>query len=437
MSHNRLVKKAIPSLLAVLSSAFLIAGFGTQTQASAASRSSGSKVTLSMWWPNDPNGDPSEVAVTKALALWNRTHPNIQVVPTVIPYNQVQTKVILSATTNQLPDMAVSLPGLIATYNAMGILQNLTPYLKGWQGAHQIYNSVWHAVTIHGNIMSMPQYTDVRALLYHTNDFSKAGISSPPKTWSQWIADGIKLKKHGLPSMGITGTGVREPQELFAYLVESGTNIANQMPDGKYRNLWTNNRAALQDATEAFQLYADMKHTGLITNAQASWHWKNLDTNFSLGDIAMAQEGPWMATYSTASYPQMKTVSIAPLPSNKKHVTFLEVNTISVFKGAQHLKDIAKFLEWWVTPQAQRIAYPSESVNMNVVPNTKWGVGFSKLINSGIPFPNIAMSTVDQDMMYAVQYVVLGQKTPREAALWLSAKVNSALQQVSNLSPQL
>lgn len=425
-------KAFIPALAAAVA----MGGLGTGFVKGPVNSAPAKKVVLTLWWPNAANGDPSEVAVYDALQLWNKTHPNIQVKPTVMPYSQIQTKVTLAATTHQLPDMAVTLPGLIAQYYNMGILDNLSPYLKGWSGKNQVYKSVWRAVTVNGKIMAMPQYTDVRALLYHSNDFTKAGITAPPKTWSQLIADGLKLKAKGFAPFGITGTGVREPQELFAYLVESGTNIANEMPDHKYRNLWSTNPSALKDATAVFNLYATMRKDGLITRQQASWHWKNLDSNFALGNIAMAQEGPWMATYSLKAYPAMKNVAIAPLPTDNKPVTFLEVNTISVFKGAQHLKDIAKFLEWWVSPKAQRMAYPSESVNKKVVPNTKWGLGFAKLIHTGRPFPNIAMSTVDQAMMYAVQYVVLNQKTPKEAALWLSGQVNTALKNAGDLSPQ-
>ncbi len=433
MEFPRIKNKA--AVATVLASALLLGGLGTGF-VRAPAQSSNKKVVLSLWWPNAANGDPSEVAVYDALQLWNKTHPNIQVSPTVMPYSQIQTKVTLAATTHQLPDMAVTLPGLIAQYYKMGILQNLSPYLKGWSGMNQVYKAVWRAVSVNGNIMAMPQYTDVRALLYHTNDFAKAGIKTPPKTWAQLIQDGLKLKKVGIAPYGVTGTGVREPQELFAYLVESGTNIANRMPDGKYRNIWTSNAAALKDATAVFNLYATMRKDGLITRQQASWHWKNLDSNFALNNIAMAQEGPWMATYSLKDYPQMKNVAIAPLPTDNRPVTFLEVNMIRVFKGAKHLKDIAKFLKWWVTPQAQKIAYPSESVNVHVVPNTKWGVGFAKLINTGRPFPNVVMSTIEQSMMYAVQYVILNQKTPKQTAIWLSQQVNSALKQSGDLSPQ-
>ncbi|MCL4522071.1 MAG: extracellular solute-binding protein [Firmicutes bacterium] len=419
-----------------LAAALTLAGLGTGFMRVPAATSASKKVVLTLWWPNAANGDPSEVAVYDALQLWNKNNPNIQVQPTVMPYSQIQTKVTLAATTHQLPDMAVTLPGLISQYYDMHILDNLSPYLNGWAGKSQVYNAVWRAVTINGKIMAMPQYTDVRALLYHTNDFAKAGITTPPKTWAQLIADGLKLKQKGIAPYGITGTGVREPQELFAYIVESGTNIANRMPDGKYRNIWATNSAALKDATAVFQFYATMRKDGLITAQQASWHWKNLDSNFALGNIAMAQEGPWMATYSLKDYPQMKNVAIAPLPTDNKPVTFLEVNTMSVFKGAKHIKDIVKFLKWWVSPAAQKIAYPSESVNVHVVPNTKWGLGFAKLINTGRPFPNVSMSSIEQQMMYAVQYVVLNQKTPQATALWLSQQVNNDLQASGELSPQ-
>jgi ABC-type glycerol-3-phosphate transport system substrate-binding protein len=264
---NRVSTKAV---VPVLAAAVVVGGLGTGfTRAPAAAKP---KVVLTLWWPNAANGDPSEVAVNRALVLWNKTHPDIQVKPTVMPYSQIQTKVTLAATTHQLPDMAVTLPGLIAQYYNMGILDNLSPYLKGWAGKSQVYNSVWGAVTVNGKIMAMPQYTDVRALLYHTTDFAKAGITQPPKTWSQLIADGLKLKKKGIAAYGITGTGVREPQELFAYLAESGTNIANEMPDHKYRNLWAVNATALKEATAVFQFYATLRKDGLIPPQQASWH---------------------------------------------------------------------------------------------------------------------------------------------------------------------
>ncbi len=46
------------------------------------------------------------------------------------------------------------------------------------------------------------------------------------------------------------------------------------------------------------------------------------------------------------------------------------------------------------------------------------------------------MSSIEQQMMYAVQYVVLNQKTPQATALWLSQQVNNDLQASGELSPQ-
>src|SRR5258707_13455513 len=54
-----------------------------------------------------------------------------------------------------------------------------------------------------GKVLSVPWVSDVRILFYRKDILAQAGISSPPKTWSEFYKDATKLATRGSGQYGL------------------------------------------------------------------------------------------------------------------------------------------------------------------------------------------------------------------------------------------
>ena len=61
-----------------------------------------------------------------------------------------------------------------------------------------MFPASWNGVTRTGKIYGMPWLMDVKYFMYNKDMLQKAGISAPPKTWEDLVADATIIKQKGL-----------------------------------------------------------------------------------------------------------------------------------------------------------------------------------------------------------------------------------------------
>ena len=64
----------------------------------------------------------------------------------------------------------------------------------------------------------------------------------------------------------------------------------------------------------------------------------------------------------------------------------------------------------------------------------KWSKDFSALADTGVTFPPVTLSGINQAMVDSIAKVLQEGKTAEEAASWLSDAVNASLQENGELS---
>lgn len=119
------------------------------------------------------------------------------------------------------------------------------------------------------------------AMAYNTTLFKKAGISGPPKTWTQYVQDAQKINN---PSQGVYGTGI-DPADPYDSWKDYWT-IVHQLgghfvsPNGKTANL---SSAQMVDAVKFWFDWYSKYH---IVNPNAlTWKGADLLDAFAAGKI--------------------------------------------------------------------------------------------------------------------------------------------------------
>ncbi|MEU9545355.1 ABC transporter substrate-binding protein [Streptomyces mirabilis] len=187
------ISRKVATALAASASLALLTTACTGQSSSGPSDDASKDTTINFWhaW-----SAPGEIAGVKALvAGFEKAHPNIHV---NIVANMTDDKInqALRSGGDKAPDVISSFTtNNVGKFCSSGALVDLNPFFKkaGIDPATTFPKAMNEYTQFDGNRCSVPLLGDAYGLYYNKDAFKKAGISSPPKTWSEFEADAKKL----------------------------------------------------------------------------------------------------------------------------------------------------------------------------------------------------------------------------------------------------
>jgi multiple sugar transport system substrate-binding protein len=185
-------------LAAVLAAMPLAAGCGGGTSSSAspspvATSTSHTPVTITVWhpWTN-----PERQVFMSAVKGFHQKYPWITVKIVGFPVSDTFDQQLIKAiNTGNGPDVAISFgPDYVGQYAASGLWQDLKPYMQSSDfSMSQFPAAALSYTSFQGKQVALPVLTDAYGLYYNKSLLAKAGITTPPKTMSELMADAQKL----------------------------------------------------------------------------------------------------------------------------------------------------------------------------------------------------------------------------------------------------
>ena len=160
----------------------------------------GKDVTLT-WWHN-ASTDPGKTAFQKVADDFHAAHPNVTISVQPIQNETIKTKIQV-ALQGTPPDIFQQWGGGAEAIQAQsGKLADLTQLTSSWIGDLGKSAAGW---SNDGKQLGVPYDYHVVGFWYRTDLFAKAGISSPPATMTDLLADITKLKAAGITPMTVGG----------------------------------------------------------------------------------------------------------------------------------------------------------------------------------------------------------------------------------------
>ncbi|PWI18369.1 ABC transporter substrate-binding protein [Streptomyces sp. Act143] len=186
-------KRARITASALLSSVALLATACTGQSSSGADDDASAETTINFWhaWSAD-----SEVKAVKSLvAGFEKAHPNLHV---NVVGNMTDDKINQALRTggDKAPDVISSFTtNNVGKFCSSGALVDLNPFFeKSRIDPAKTFPAAMNEYTqFDGDRCAVPLLGDAYGLYYNKTAFEKAGISSPPRTWSEFEADAKKL----------------------------------------------------------------------------------------------------------------------------------------------------------------------------------------------------------------------------------------------------
>jgi raffinose/stachyose/melibiose transport system substrate-binding protein len=200
----RKTSRAVAALLAV--AALVVAACGgsdsnTTSSGSAGAKTSSNKPVTINWW-HIANNDPLKTIWKNAADQYMAAHPNVKIKITVLENEAFKAKLTTNMQAGKPPDLFQSWGGGTLKEQAdAGLIKDITEPTKSWidtlnpagVGLYKIGDKQY----------GIPYNLGLVGVWYNKKLFKKAGISSPPTTWDDFLSDIQKLKSAGITPIAV------------------------------------------------------------------------------------------------------------------------------------------------------------------------------------------------------------------------------------------
>jgi multiple sugar transport system substrate-binding protein len=242
---------------------------------------------------------------------FHQIHPNISIKFLAVPADSAQTKLTTQIAGGNPPDVAYVDDGTVGAFAPRGAIENLQDYMSKSKATPQsdYVPAFTKMVSYQGQMFGLPIDGESTALFYRTDEFQKAGIDSPPKTWAELEADAKKLtipseKQYGYALFATTG---ETSYYWYPFLYQAGGTQTTS--DDK--------QAAFDSPAglKAAQFYVSLRKYS-SPDLWGSDSWTSRST-FATGKSAMYMAGAWFAGEMENTFKKQigNNWAVAPLPT--------------------------------------------------------------------------------------------------------------------------
>jgi ABC-type glycerol-3-phosphate transport system substrate-binding protein len=408
--------------------AVVVAGCGTGTGSgtdSASAKSSGATLTFWHYFT-----DRTDLMESLAATYQKQTGVKVKMV-LISSGDTLGQKFQAAAQAKTLPDISAAWTGVgdkLAPYAKQGMIMNLKGELDGPEWSKNLTSSEIQTVSFApGNAFGVPAGPYLVPLdsnnmqfLYNKKLFAKAGISAPPTTFAEFLADGKKLAATGVAPF-VTGLGSWPIDSLASIYMWNMLGQAELEATFAKKEAYTS-----QHWVDFLALFAQLRDANVLAKGVLAMDLPAAESLFAHGQAGMIFDGSWaigVLKQQDASFtdygvffPPTAGQFPVKIPGGVGAQAF-------VVGTSPHKQEAAKFLKW-LTDAPQQATYANGSSNLpanptvaeaqSLTPNLK---AFSSKMDSLIPTLAVTMSpAVDTTMQKGIQQILAGTKTPAQVA---------------------
>ncbi|WP_055489248.1 sugar ABC transporter substrate-binding protein [Streptomyces sp. TP-A0356] len=366
---------------------------------SGAGGSNDSPKTLTYWASNQGASIEVDKKVLQPELDKFEKQTGIKVKLEVVPWSDLLNRILTATTSGQGPDVLNIGNTWSASLQATGAL--LPWDAKNFDkigGRDRFVDSALGSTGAQGkDPAAVPLYSMAYALYYNKKTFADAGISKPPATWDELIADGKRISAKGKQGLGAEGSNLSENiHHVFVFAKQHGADFF--AADGKAD-------FTSDGAVAAVKQYVDlMAKDKVIPAGNAEYAQNQSVSDFAKGRTAMLL---WQSASANLKSQGMSEdqYGIAPVPvQSGAPGTGTNVNSmvaginLAVFKNTRNLDGAANFVKFMTSDAEQKIlntAYstipPVKSAQADSAFNTPANAVLKDtLAKSAAPLPQVA-----------------------------------------------
>ncbi|MFJ8046785.1 ABC transporter substrate-binding protein [Streptomyces luteogriseus] len=361
--------------------------------------SNDSPKTLTYWASNQGASTEVDKKVLQPELDKFEKQTGIKVKLEVVPWSDLLNRILTATTSGQGPDV-------LNIGNTWSASLQATGALLPWDaenfdrigGRDRFVDSALGSTGAEGkDPAAVPLYSMSYALYYNKKLFADAGISKPPATWDELVADGKKLSKDGKWALGMEGSNPSENiHHAFVFARQHGADFFTA--DGKPEFTSDGTVAAVKQ-------YVDlMAKDKVIAPGNAEYAQNQSVSDFAKEKTAMLL---WQSASANLESQGMSKddYGIAPVPvqsgtpgTGKQVNSMVAGINLAVFKNTDNTDGAATFVKFMTSDAEQKIlnkAYstipPVKSAQADAAFATPANTVLKDtLARSAVPLPQVA-----------------------------------------------
>ena len=387
----------------------------TMLLSAGAALAEGETVTINFWHHYSAQSAENETLMNVLIPAFEAENPGIKVNAVSHEWAELHDKVLVSANSNALPDVARCDIAWLPEFQKMGILVALDEEMPNFaEVSGKLLDSAMSTAIINGHYYALALNTNSKIVFYNKAMLEAAGVSIPA-TMEEWIEAVKKLS--GENSKGQQVWGWNEPAlagwNICPFIWSFGGALTNE--DQTIATGYINGPATVK----AVETFAELVKAGAITGFNAGDI--PMTDGFGTGRYAMMLEGPWKSAELAGAYPDV-AYGTAPIPAGEGgSISVLGGEDIAMFNTPN--KEAAwKFMQFMTGEYAE-----TEMVKCGQIPVNRAALEsdtvkaadyapFIEAIQTAKARPTVAAwSEMDNGLQVAMNAVVTGEKTAQEA----------------------
>ncbi len=360
--------KRVAAAIGLVAALAVSASFASASPTQSGTRTKVTPLTIWVGW----SAGTELISFKKLIAEYSKQHPEVSI-KVVGGIND--DKIIAALRAGNAPDIVSSFQSNnVGVYCPSGGWIDLGPYLKrDHVDVNQFPAGPRYYTEYKGIRCALPLLADTYGLYYNKTLFQQAGITSPPKTFSELVADAKKLTKknsdgtfkvlgydpNALFYHGGAGIGTYGPLIGATYFDKAGKSNLARDPGWSRLLTW-------QKSLIDYYGYKNLVkwQTGAGDEFAASHPFEN-------GKLAMMLDGEWRVSFIKHEHPTLNYAT-APMPVDDAHPElygsgYVNGTIIGMPKTGKH-RDQAWELVKWLTTNDHALAQFSNDIRN--VPST-------------------------------------------------------------------
>ena len=370
--------------------------------------------------------------VTELLPEFERTHPGIRVVVQQLPWSAAHEKLLTAFAGDATPDLCQLGNTWIPEFAALNALAPLdADVAKSSIDPRDYFSGIWETNVVDGKLYGIPWYVDTRLLFYRRDLLARAGYTTPPRSWNDWMAMLAAIKSRNAAGQ----YGIVLPANEFEPLVA----LALQQDDPLLRDGGRYGNFESEGFKRALSLYADFFRNGFAppsTNADVSNIWNE----FGRGYFTFYISGPWNIGEFKRRLPAelQQSWMTAPLPGpDGAGASIAGGSSLVVFRASKEQTAAWQVIEFLSQPSVQRRFH---ELTGDLPPRrSAWGEGaladdvyaraFRDQLERAKPTPKVAeWERIATEIRLVAERVVHGDLSVDQAARQLNARADRILE---------
>ncbi|MFC7581429.1 ABC transporter substrate-binding protein [Schaalia naturae] len=360
MRNSKRMAVGVAAMGAAAAMALTACGSGGSSSGSSESGSSGSGSALEGRGPiTYVQGKDNAGEINGILEGWNADHPDekVTMIELSTEADSQRQSMINNAETKSDAYCVLSVDNIwVPEFAARGWITEIP---EGEVDESSFIPAVWETGVYQDKIFAVPFASDGGLLFYRADILAKAGITDPPATWDDMVADWEKVK--ALPEYAdIAGFGGQyyKYEGFTVNAVEIINTLGGEIVDADGKP-----DASSPESEKAMQLLQDSFASGFIPEEALTYKEEEGRAAFEAGRILFYRNWPYQYVLSTEALGE-DAVGVSALPTidGNPWVSSLGGHNLGISSYCKNQATALDFVKWYSSEEVQQQLLDKESL---------------------------------------------------------------------------